>query len=131
MSEILKLLIGAVIAAIPAYYLMWSQHRKNVGEGEASSASAAATLNKQTIDMINSMRHDLDQQKHNGAVLEDKVFILEQQVKQERRDKYLYKKYINYVLKGDEENRAQIECDGKKPVFVPVTLEAFEAAQNA
>ena len=131
MNEIVKLILGALLASIPAYYIMFSQRRKNLSEGDASSAEAAAKLNAQTIAMIGSMRTDLAQQKHNTEVLQDKVYLLEQQLKNERRANVLYKEYINYLLHGSEDNRAQIEEHGSVPVFIPITLQAFEAAHNA
>ena len=131
MNETLKAVILALITALPAYVIMLSQRRKNISESDASSAEAAAKLNAQTINMINTMRQDLVQQKHSTETLQDKVFVLEHQLKAEREGNYLYKKYINYVLNGDEQNRTQLQNEGKQPVFVPITLEAFEAAENA
>jgi len=130
-NETLKAVLIALLTTLPAYYLLWSQRRKNLSEADATSAEAAARLNAQTIAMIEAMKKDIAQQEHNTAVLQDKVYLLEQQLKQARSSNYLYKQYINYLIKGSEENRAAIEITGHNPPFVPISLEAFEAAHNA
>ena len=131
MNETLKAVLIALLTTLPAYYLLWSQRRKNLSEADATSAEAAARLNAQTIAMIEVMKKELKQQEHNTAVLQDKVYLLEQQLKQARSSNYLYKQYINYLIKGSEENRAIIETTGNKPAFIPISLEAFESIQNA
>lgn len=112
-------------------YLMFSQRRKNISESDASSAKAAAELNAQTITMINTMRQDLAQQKHSTDVLQDKVYILENQLKLERESTYLYKQYINYLLGGLTQLKGQLQMLKQPPAFEPITLEAFEMVQNA
>ena len=131
MNETIKAVLIALVTTLPAYYLLWSQRRKNIGDADASAATAAATLNKQTITMINSMRQDLAQQEHNMATLQDKVFILEQQLKSERQANYLYKQYINYLLGGIKQLSGQLQMLQQSASFEPITLEAFEAAYNA
>jgi hypothetical protein len=131
MTDTLKALLIALITTLPAYYLLWSQRRKNISEGESSSAEAAAKLNAQTIAMNNSLRADMAQQKHDMQTLQDKVFLLEQQLKAERQSTYLYKQYINYLLDGVKQLTGQLQMLKQPAAFQPITLEAFEAAYNA
>ena len=130
MNDTIRAVLLALITALPAYIIMMSQRRKNLSDGDASSAAAAATLNKQTIEMTNAIRQELAQQKHALAVLQDKVYLLEQQLKNERHANYLYKQYINYLLGGIKQLAGQLQMLQQPASFEPITLEAFEAAYN-
>jgi len=131
MTDTLKALLIALVTTLPAYYLLWSQRRKNASDADASSAQAAAELNKQTIAMNNSLRQDMAQQKHDMQTLQDKMFLLEQQLKQERTSNYLYKQYINYLLGGIKQLAGQLQMLKQPASFEPISLEAFEKVQNA
>ena len=130
MNETLKTILLAMIPMIPAYYLLFSQRRKNASEADASIADAAAKLNKQTIEMLASQSSTLDAANNRIKNLETKVDLLEQQVKAERRATRLYKQYINYLLSGIKQLTGQLDMLKQPPAFDPMTLEAFETVDN-
>ena len=114
--QIIVTFVVAVIGYSAAYLLLPSQRKKNLSSEALDRAHVTELVEEQYAKLLILKDNRI-------AILEVKVGLLEVQMGAYRKEINLYKQYINYLLKGITED--------KQATFVPIGLDAFEAAQVA
>ncbi len=107
------MLIIAVVSLLLNAYLIRSQHRKNITSASLDVAKVNELVQAQYDKLIKNKDLRIDG-------LESKMEKLDARY---TNDLALYKKYINYLLKGIAED--------KQATFVPIDLVEFELTQAA
>ena len=125
-ENIIIAFIVAFITSGAAYFLLPSQRKKNAASADSDIASAAAALNVQTIALMAHQKAEQLEMVRRVDSLEKQIVILETENTQHKREVYLYKQYINYLLNGIRQLVGQLESIKEPPVFIPYDLEAFE-----
>ena len=125
-EQILIAFIVALITSGAAYFLLPSQRKQNVASADSDIATAAAALNVQTIALMAHQKAEQLEMVRRVDALDKQIAVLEAQAIQHKREVFLYKQYINYLLNGIRHLVGQLEDVNEPPGFIPYDLEEFE-----